>query len=165
MSGWRLRRRTHSWRGYEGVAKLRFVCCSWLPVCHIWRTGYCRVGWFVGGAHCRRFGLRNRNLLDANRRPDQGDYCVVPTSGGCKMIISVLLFVIIGASSLFNVYAPSVRDGIFGRVLYLLTAMVCIIGLLQTGDVSDATWTALIWLFALRTLRNAVLNGVKHAIQ
>lgn len=81
------------------------------------------------------------------------------------MIISVLLFVIIGASSLFNVYAPSVRDGIFGRVLYLLTAMVCIIGLLQIGDVSDATWTALIWLFALRTLRNAVLNGVKHAIQ
>lgn len=81
------------------------------------------------------------------------------------MIISVLLFVIIGASSLFNVYAPSVRDGIFGRVLYLLTAMVCIIGLLQTGDVSDTAWTALIWLFALRTLRNAVLNGVKHAIQ
>lgn len=81
------------------------------------------------------------------------------------MIISVLLFVIIGASSLFNVYAPSVQDGIFGRVLYLLTAMVCIIGLLQTGDVSDVPWTALIWLFALRTLRNAVLNGVKHAIQ
>lgn len=81
------------------------------------------------------------------------------------MIISVLLFVIIGASSLFNVYAPSVQDGLFGRVLYLLTAMICVIGLLQTGDVSDTTWTALIWLFALRTLRNAVLNGVKHAIQ
>lgn len=81
------------------------------------------------------------------------------------MIISVLLFVIIGASSLFNVYAPSVQDGIFGRVLYLLTAMICLIGLLQTGDVSDTTWTSLIWLFALRTLRNAVLNGVKHAIQ
>ena len=81
------------------------------------------------------------------------------------MMFTVLLFVIIGASSLFNVYAPSVQDGIFGRVLYLLTAMVCIIGLLQTGDVSDTTWTALIWLFALRALRSAVLNGVKHAIQ
>ena len=79
--------------------------------------------------------------------------------------MSLALFVIIGASSLFNVYAPSVQDGLFGRVLYLLTAMTCIIGLLQTGDVSDATWSALIWLFALRALRSAVLNGVKHAIQ
>lgn len=81
------------------------------------------------------------------------------------MNLAILLFLIIGASSLFNVYAPSVQDGLFGRVLYLLTAMTCIVGLLQTGDVSDATWTALIWLFALRALRSAVLNGVKHAIQ
>ena len=57
------------------------------------------------------------------------------------MIISVLLFVIIGASSLFIVYPPSVQDGILGRVLYLLTAMTCVIGLLRTGDVSDTTWT------------------------
>lgn len=79
------------------------------------------------------------------------------------MIIAILLLVI-GASSLFNVYAPSVQDGICGRVLYLLTAMTCIIGLMQTGDVSNTVWSVLIWLFALRTLRNAVLNGVKHAI-
>lgn len=76
----------------------------------------------------------------------------------------VMFFLIVGVSSLYNVYAASVNDGLVGRVLYLLTAVFCVVGLMQTGHVENATINAICWLFALRTLRNAVLKGVKHAI-
>lgn len=65
-----------------------------------------------------------------------------------------------GASSLFNVYHPSVDDGLFGRVLYILTAIVCAAGcvhLLQ-GSVSPALPESLITLAALRQIRQAWLS-------
>lgn len=66
-----------------------------------------------------------------------------------------------GASSLFNVYPPpSVDDGLFGRVLYILTAIVCAAGcihLLQ-GSMSPTLPETLITLVALRQIRQSWLH-------
>lgn len=69
-----------------------------------------------------------------------------------------------GASSLFNVYNEHVGDGLFGRVLYILTAIVCAAGcihLLQ-GRVSPALPETLITLVALRQIRRAWLSYGGH---
>ena len=66
----------------------------------------------------------------------------------------------IGGTSLFNVYRPSVDDGLFGRVLYTLTAIVCAAGcihLLQ-GSMSPTLPETLITLVALRQIRQAWLS-------
>lgn len=69
-----------------------------------------------------------------------------------------------GASSLFNVYNERVDDGLFGRVLYILTAIVCAAGcihLLQ-GSMSPTLPEALITLVALRQIRQAWLSYGGH---
>lgn len=71
-----------------------------------------------------------------------------------------MLLTVIGISSLYNVYSPSVTDGTWGRVLYLSTAMICVTGVLQHGRVSDAVLNVLVLLFALRSVRRAVFNGM-----
>lgn len=70
----------------------------------------------------------------------------------------------IGASSLFNVYNERVGDGLFGRVLYILTAIVCAAGcihLLQ-GSMSPTLPETLITLVALRQIRQAWLSYGGH---
>jgi hypothetical protein len=65
-----------------------------------------------------------------------------------------------GASSLFSVYNGHVDDGLFGRVLYILTVIVCAAGcihLLQ-GSVSPTLPETLITLVALRQIRQAWLS-------
>lgn len=69
-----------------------------------------------------------------------------------------------GASSLFNVYNERVDDGLFGRVLYILTAIVCSAGcihLLQ-GSMSPTLPETLITLVALRQIRQAWLSYGGH---
>lgn len=70
----------------------------------------------------------------------------------------------IGGTSLFNVYHLSVDDGLFGRVLYILTAIVCAAGcihLLQ-GSMSPTLPETLITLVALRQIRQAWLSYGGH---
>lgn len=69
-----------------------------------------------------------------------------------------------GASSLFNVHNERVDDGLFGRVLYVLTAIVCAAGcihLLQ-GGMSPTLPETLITLAALRQIRQAWLSYGGH---
>ncbi|HDV7708855.1 TPA: hypothetical protein RJ694_004265 [Escherichia coli] len=69
-----------------------------------------------------------------------------------------------GASSLFNVYNEHVDDWLFGRVLYILTAIVCAAGcihLLQ-GSMSPTLPETLITLVALRQIRQSWLSYGGH---
>ncbi|QYC53064.1 hypothetical protein [Salmonella phage vB_SalS_TU03] len=65
----------------------------------------------------------------------------------------------IGGTSLLNVYHPRVDDGLFGRVLYILTAIVCAAGCIRLlqGSMSPALPGSLITLVALRQIRQAWL--------
>ncbi|HGT7382593.1 TPA: hypothetical protein ACM4XR_004539 [Escherichia coli] len=76
----------------------------------------------------------------------------------------IVVMLSMGASSLFNVYNEHVDDGLFGRVLYILTAIVCAAGcihLLQ-GSMSPTLPEALITLAALRQIRQAWLSYGGH---
>lgn len=75
-----------------------------------------------------------------------------------------VVMLVMGASSLFNVYNGRVDDGLFGRVLYILTAVVCAAGcihLLQ-GRMSPTLPETLITLVALRQIRQAWLSYGGH---
>lgn len=69
-----------------------------------------------------------------------------------------------GASSLFNVYNECVDDGLFGRVLYILTAIVCAAGCIHLlhGSMSPTLPETLITLVALRQIRQAWLSYGGH---
>ena len=69
-----------------------------------------------------------------------------------------------GASSLFNVHSEHVDDGLFGRVLYILTAIVCAAGCIHLlrGSVSPTLPETLITLAALRQIRQAWLSYGGH---
>ena len=76
------------------------------------------------------------------------------------VLAAMLFFVLVAGASLYNVYAAGVDDGLFGRVLYSLSAFVSVAGFLQLldGNVTSQTVWTLCGLFACRTVRNAFLN-------
>ena len=79
-------------------------------------------------------------------------------------LFCIVVMLAMGASSLFNVYNERVDDGLFGRVLYILTAIVCAAGcihLLQ-GSMSPTLPETLITLVALRQIRQAWLPYRGH---
>lgn len=72
-------------------------------------------------------------------------------------------FVIIGVTSLINVYSDHVRDGCFGRLLYMAAAITCLAGFLHPSGVAAVT---LIGIFAMLNVRNVVIRHIrsfKHA--
>lgn len=79
-------------------------------------------------------------------------------------LLGAVFFILVGVSSAYNVYAASIHDGLFGRILYQMTVFTCVAGLAQVfnGSVSDNTFWTICWLFALRTTRNAYLNWSGH---
>lgn len=77
--------------------------------------------------------------------------------------IGVACLLVIGATSLFNIYAHWVDDGLFGRLLYMATAITCAAGLVRYVDstIPYHIATTLIFLFMLKSVRNACVRSVR----
>ena len=43
----------------------------------------------------------------------------------------VLCLIVLGVVSLINIYAHWIEDGLFGRLLYMATALTCVAGLIK----------------------------------
>ena len=85
---------------------------------------------------------------------------MITCPGIAYILAAMLFFAVVAGASLYNVYAASVEDGLFGRVLYSLSAFVSVAGILQLfdGNVTPQTVWTLCGLFACRTVRNAYLH-------
>lgn len=74
--------------------------------------------------------------------------------------LGIICLLLIGGVALFNIYHPAVEDGLFGRLLYMGTAMTCFVALFHFESITAAkvVTPTLIIIFALRQLRNVVLR-------
>lgn len=77
--------------------------------------------------------------------------------------VGVVCLLVIGATSLFNIYAHWIEDGLFGRLLYMATAVTCAAGLVHYADdsVPYHIATTLIVLFAVKGVRNASVRSIR----
>lgn len=77
--------------------------------------------------------------------------------------LGVTCLMVIGATSLFNIYAHWIEDGLFGRLLYMATAITCAAGLVHYTDdaVPYHIATTLIVLFTMKGLRNACVRSLR----
>lgn len=78
--------------------------------------------------------------------------------------VGVVCLLVIGGTSIFNIYAHWIDDGLFGRLLYMATAITCAAGLWHYVDdsVPYHIATTLIALFAIKGVRNAATRSVRY---
>ena len=78
--------------------------------------------------------------------------------------IGVMCLVVIGITSLINIYAHWIDDGLFGRLLYMATVITCAAGLVHYVDDSIPYHiaTTLIILFMLHRIRNLCARSVRY---
>ena len=90
--------------------------------------------------------------------------------------IGVMCLVVIGVTSLINIYAHWIDDGLFGRLLYMATVITCVAGLAKftNSSVPEHLVTTLIVLqtalgvrdvchrFVLRLKYRRTIHAKKH---
>lgn len=78
--------------------------------------------------------------------------------------IGVMCLVVIGITSLINIYAHWIDDGLFGRLLYMATVITCAAGLVRyiNNDIPYHIATTLIVLFMLHRIRNLCARSVRY---
>ena len=78
--------------------------------------------------------------------------------------IGVMCLVVIGITSLINIYPHWIDDGLFGRLLYMATVITCAAGLVHYVDDSIPYHiaTTLIILFMLHRIRNLCARSVRY---
>ncbi|HBI0435737.1 TPA: hypothetical protein KYJ64_004587 [Salmonella enterica subsp. enterica serovar Dublin] len=77
--------------------------------------------------------------------------------------IGAICLVAIIATSLINIYAHWIEDGLFGRLLYMAAAMTATSGLahLVTGAIPPYIITTLIAILALKSIRHICVKGAR----
>ncbi|QLF85816.1 hypothetical protein [Jerseyvirus jersey] len=78
--------------------------------------------------------------------------------------IGVICLVAIIVTSLINIYAHWIEDGLFGRLLYMTSVVTAAGGLahLFTGDIPPFIITTLVAVFALKSVRHICVKGVRY---
>lgn len=78
--------------------------------------------------------------------------------------IGVMCLVVIGVTSLINIYAHWIDDGLFGRLLYMATVITCAAGLVHYvgGSIPYHIATTLIVIFMLHRVRNLCARSVRY---
>lgn len=77
--------------------------------------------------------------------------------------IGAICLVAIIATSLINIYAHWIEDGLFGRLLYMASAMTATSGLthLVTGAIPPYIITTLIAILTLKSIRHICVKGAR----
>lgn len=78
--------------------------------------------------------------------------------------IYLLSLVALGVSSLFNIYAEWINDGLFGRIIYMITAIVCLSGILAVNShgIQPHLLVTVALLCGLKSIRNAAVATYYH---
>ncbi|MFT0831669.1 hypothetical protein [Salmonella enterica] len=78
--------------------------------------------------------------------------------------IGAICLVAIIATSLINIYAHWIEDGLFGRLLYMASAMTATSGLahLITGAIPPYIITTLIAILTLKSIRHICVKGARY---
>lgn len=76
----------------------------------------------------------------------------------------ILSLVALGVSSLVNIYADWINDGLVGRIIYMITAIVCLSGILAVGyhGIQPHLLVTVALLCALKSIRNATVATYNH---
>lgn len=77
--------------------------------------------------------------------------------------VGVACLLVIGATSLFNIYAYWVDDGLFGRLLHMAIVLTCVAGVIRYADSYTPQHIAstLIVLFTAMGARNLCVRAVR----
>ncbi|HFV9492590.1 TPA: hypothetical protein ACIAM1_002352 [Salmonella enterica subsp. enterica serovar Chester] len=78
--------------------------------------------------------------------------------------IGVICLVAIIVTSLINIYAHWIEDGLFGRLLYMASVVTAAGGLahLFTGGIPPFIITTLVAIFALKSVRHICVKGARY---
>uniref|UniRef100_A0AB39C5D2 Holin class I n=1 Tax=Salmonella phage vB_SE130_2P TaxID=3236707 RepID=A0AB39C5D2_9VIRU len=78
--------------------------------------------------------------------------------------IGIICLVAIIVTSLINIYADWIEDGLFGRLLYMASAVTAAGGLahLFTGAIPPFIITTLVAIFALKSVRHICVKGARY---
>ncbi|ELY3481114.1 hypothetical protein SMX18_003206 [Salmonella enterica subsp. enterica serovar Dublin] len=78
--------------------------------------------------------------------------------------IGAICLLAIIATSLINIYAHWIEDGLFGRLLYMASAMTATSGLahLVTGAIPPYIITTLIAILTLKSIRHICVKGARY---
>lgn len=78
--------------------------------------------------------------------------------------VGIVCLLVIGVTSLINIYAHWIEDGLVGRLLYMAAAMTAGAGLIKFGNTSvpEHFQSTIIALFALSMLRNLCVRSVRY---
>ena len=78
--------------------------------------------------------------------------------------IYIISLVMLCVSSLVNIYAEWIEDGLVGRIIYMSTAIVCISGLVavEVHGVQPKLLVTIALLCAVKSIRNATMATYYH---
>ncbi|QQK87821.1 hypothetical protein QA058_gp41 [Salmonella phage GRNsp50] len=78
--------------------------------------------------------------------------------------IGIICLVAIIVTSLINIYADWIEDGLFGRLLYMASVVTAAGGLthLFTGAIPPFIITTLVAIFALKSVRHICVKGARY---
>lgn len=75
-----------------------------------------------------------------------------------------LCFIVIAVTSLINIYAYWIEDGLLGRVLYMGCVITSAAGLVHSfrGDVPPFIWQTLLALIAVKSIRHICARSIRY---
>jgi len=78
--------------------------------------------------------------------------------------IYVISLLALGVSALVNIYAEWINDGLFGRIIYMVTAIVCLSGIIavELHGIQPHLLVTIALLCALKSIRNATVATYYH---
>lgn len=76
----------------------------------------------------------------------------------------VLCLIVLGVVSLINIYAHWIEDGLFGRLLYMATALTCVAGLIKftNSSMPEHLAATIIVLQTAMGARNLLVKSVRY---
>lgn len=74
--------------------------------------------------------------------------------------LGVFCLIVLCATSLINIYAHWIEDGLVGRLLYMSLALSCAAGLLANNAIVVSS--SLIILFMLTSVRDVCMRSLRH---
>ncbi|YP_008239772.1 holin [Salmonella phage Jersey] len=83
----------------------------------------------------------------------------MPDSQICAICMAIVII-----TSLINIYARWIEDGLFGRLLYMASVLTAGGGLahLFTGGIPPFIITTLVVIFALKSVRHICVKGARY---
>lgn len=74
--------------------------------------------------------------------------------------VGILCLIVIAVTSLVNIYAHWIEDGLVGRLLYMATAITCAAGLFASNEY--IVTSSLLILFAMKSVRNICVRSLRY---